>query len=553
MKQSCHSIARTAIAAFALALGASAVASNGKPAASTGGSAAQASPAGAKAPVHAKQVKRLLIKGAMVIPGTATPAYGPVDLLAEDGLIARIGDSAREHWPDPEMIIDANGKYVMPGIINTHMHWHEERVGPIPIQYERNLYLAAGVTTAREVGGDFEKTKKWRADSAAHAIIAPRILLYPMLANMLQPNQSFDHSPDQIRAIIRDMKQRGADGVKLIGPMDRDEVAAALSEARTVGLPSTVHVAVAEATARDYVDLGVNCIEHFYGVADAALDGIQDFPPEMNASNEIHRFGRAGELYTQKNLNPGKMSRLIDDMVAKGVAWSPTMSTYEATRDLVKAQNLPWYKDYLHPSLEEYYKPSMTRHGTFWIGWTTTQEVNWRKNYQVWMAAVREFGLKGGIISTGDDAGYLYGSLYGFGISRELELHQEAGFHPLEVLKHATADGAKVVHMEDRLGRVRRGFIADLLVINGNPLENLRIMNPYGTDLMSYNGQIINNFAGIVKPGDPNAKLVHGGGIEWTIKDGIPYHVPTLMKEVKDVVAKARADRPRATTSVAGS
>jgi hypothetical protein len=234
-------------------------------------------------------------------------------------------------------------------------------------------------------------------------------------------------------------------------------------------------------------------------------------------------------------------------MVARGVAWSPTMSTYEATRDLIRAQNLPWYKDCLHPSLEEYFKPSMTRHGTFWIGWTATQEARWRKNYQVWMAAVREFGLKGGTISTGDDSGYLYGSMYGFGISRELELHEEAGFHPLEVLKHATSDGAKVIGMEDRLGRVRLGFMADLLVVNGNPLQNLRVMNPYGADLMSYNGQIIDNYSSVVKPGDPNVKQVHGGGIEWTIKDGIPYHVPTLMREVKEMVSRARNQRPRTT------
>ncbi len=504
---------------------------------------------GAKAPVHAKQAKRLLITNAMIIPGTGVPASGPSDILLEDGLIARIGSRAAG-WPDPDMVIDGAGKYVMPGIINTHMHWHEERVGPIPIQYERNLYLAAGVTTAREVGGDFEKTKQWRADSAAHRIVAPRILLYPMLANLLKKDETFNQSPAEYRALVRRAKDGGADGIKLIGPMDRDQVAATLDEAKKVGLPTTVHIAVAEATARDFVDLGVNCIEHFYGVADAALDGIQNFPAEMNYANEIHRFGRAGELYIQNNFDPAKLSALLEDMVAKGVAWSPTMSTYEATRDLIKAQNLPWYKDYLHPSLEDYYKPSMTRHGTFWIGWTTANEVSWRKNYQVWMAALHEFGLKGGLITTGDDSGYLYGSLYGFGISRELELHQEAGFHPLEVLKHATADGAKVIGMADRLGRIRQGFAADLLVVNGNPLENLRIMNPYGADLMSYKGQIVNNFSGFVKPEDPDVKLVHGGGIEWTIKDGIPYHVPTLMKEVKEMVAKARAARPRASTQM---
>jgi hypothetical protein len=70
-----------------------------------------------------------------------------------------------------------------------------------------------------------------------------------------------------------------------------------------------------------------------------------------------------------------------------------------------------------------------------------------------------------------------------------------------------------------------------------------------GTDLMSYNGQIISNYSAMVKPGDPNVKQVHGGGIEWTIKDGIPYHVPTLMQEVKDMVTKARAARGRATSN----
>src|SRR5207249_5221165 len=153
--------------------------------------------------VHARQVKHLLIKNAMVIPGPATPAYGPIDILAEDGVIARMGNSADERWPAPDAIVDATGKYVMPGIVNTHMHWHEERVGPLPIQYERNLYLASGVTTAREVGGNFEKTKQWRAESAAHTIIAPRIVNYPMLANLLGKDEPFNRPPAECRVVVR--------------------------------------------------------------------------------------------------------------------------------------------------------------------------------------------------------------------------------------------------------------------------------------------------------------------------------------------------------------
>jgi adenine deaminase len=153
------------------------------------------------------------------------------------------------------------------------------------------------------------------------------------------------------------------------------------------------------------------------------------------------------------------------------------------------------------------------------------------------MDVVREFGVKGGLITTGDDAGYIY-SLYGFGIARELELQEEAGFQPLEVITHATWNGAQLIGMEDRLGKVREGFVADLLVVNGNPLENLKLLNPAGADVMTVNGRPVSNYTR-VSPGD-RVQVTRGGGIEWTIKDGIPYHVPTLLREVRDMVANAR-------------
>ncbi|MBM3285657.1 MAG: amidohydrolase family protein, partial [Candidatus Aminicenantes bacterium] len=274
---------------------------------------------------------------------------------------------------------------------------------------------------------------------------------------------------------------------------------------------------------------------------DAALDGIQNFPPEHNADNEIHRFGRAGELYIQPNLNREKLSAVLDLMVKNKVFWCPTLSIYVASRDLIRAQNQPWFKDYLHPTLEEYFRPDLQRHGSYFLGWTNTQEVRWRKNYQVWMDALKEFNLKGGLITVGDDAGFIY-QIYGFGQVHEMELLEEAGFHPLEVIKMATVNGAKLLGLEDRLGRVRQGFIADLLVVNGNPVENLRLLNPYGTDVLTYDGKAVNNYSPLI-PGDPKIKVERGGGIEWTIKEGIPYHVPTLMKEVKVMVDEARASR----------
>ncbi len=140
------------------------------------------------------------------------------------------------------------------------------------------------------------------------------------------------------------------------------------------------------------------------------------------------------------------------------------------------------------------------------------------------MQALREFGLKGGLIATGDDAGFIY-SLYGFGLIEELALMEEAGFQPLEVLKHATVNGATLLGLGDRLGRVRQGYIADLLVVNGNPLEDLHVLNPYGADMLTVNGKRVSNYS-TVTPGDKSVKVEHGGGIEWTIKDGIPVPRP---------------------------
>ena len=468
-------------------------------------------------PSHAKPVPRLLIRNAMVVYGNTKPAFGPVDILVEGGLIARVARLPAGS-PPPDAIIDATGKYVLPGLINSHMHLQDERGGiPQPLQYEMNLYLASGVTTVRDVGSDWSKSKQWRAESNAHTLVAPRMLVY----SRIWANKGM--APGQIREGVRSAKAEGVDGLKLSG-MDRDQVEAVLDEARLQGLKTAVHIAVDETDASDFAELGVTSIEHFYGVADAALDGIQDFPPDHNSSNEIHRFGRAGELYIQRNLNREKLSAVLDLMIRNKVAWCPTFSIYEASRDVVRAQNLPWYREFLHPAMEEYFRPSLANHGSYFIGWTNTQEVRWKKNYQVWMDAVREFANRGGLVTAGDDAGFIY-SLYGFGFVRELELLEEAGFHPLEVISHATVNGARLLGMEDRLGRVRQGYIADLIVVNGNPLSNLRLLTPGGAD---------------VNVDNQNAR---GGGIEWTIKDGIPYHVPTLLRETREMVAQARAAR----------
>jgi imidazolonepropionase-like amidohydrolase len=465
---------------------------------------------------------RLIIRNAIIIEGNGTPASGPKDIVIENGRIASIvpldpvalsrGTAAR---PQGDVEIDAAGKYVMPGLINAHGHVQEERGGiPQPLDYELKMWLACGITTVRDVGSNTAKTIHLRQQSAAGEVAAPRIFVYPMFNQPPTPQNA-----EEARARIREYKAMGADGVKILG-VYRDVMEALEDEAHKQGLRVAHHTGVEETNAWDDIKFGTTSIEHWYGIPDAAIEsGRQNFPATYNYNNETDRFRYAGRLWREANWDV--LMNVFDAMVAAHVAWDPTLDIYEASRDLQRAQNQPWFREYLHPTLAKYFEPNPANHGSYFIGWTSTDEAFWKENYRIEMAALLEFEKRGGLIGCGDDAGFIY-QMYGFGLIRELELHQEAGFQPLLVIQHATANNAAILGQEGRIGRVRTGYLADLLVVNGNPLENLKVLYPGGFDDLR------------------EGKVVHTGGVEWTIKDGIPYHAPTLAAEVREIVAKAR-------------
>jgi hypothetical protein len=329
-------------------------------------------------------------------------------------------------------------------------------------------------------------------------------------------------TPAEARARVQMYKRLGVDGLKLTGHK-RDVLEALEDEAHKQGLRTAHHVAVEETNVLDDIRLGTTSIEHWYGIPDAALpDGVQAFPPSFVLTNETDRFRYAGRLW--READQGKLKDVLAGMAKANVAWVPTLDIYEASRDLQRAQTTPWFADYLHPVLEDYFRPNPKNHGSYFIGWTSIDEAYWKENYQIWFKALRDFERLGGTIAAGDDAGFIY-QIYGWGLIRELELEQEAGFPALKILQHATYNGAKVLGKENEIGRIREGWLADIIVVNGNPLENLKVLYPSGTYAVQ------------------DGKVVHTGGVEWTIKDGIPYHGPTLLAEVKAMVAKARAER----------
>ena len=461
---------------------------------------------------HAQRYERLLIRDVHVIDGNGTPVRGPMNVVVEGDRIAGVGSFGPGRTYDA--VIEGAGRYLMPGMINLHGHLHDSRPASdieMPYPYQLNLWLASGITTVRDLGSNEEDALSLRARSAAGELPCPRLVLHKIAGG---------DTPEEAIAAVDYAHQKGFDGLKIFG-MDREPLEALMRRAAELDLPVAHHAGVAETDVWDDIRLGTTTIEHWYGVPDAALPyGSQGFPAGYNYSDELDRFRWAGRLW--KEADPEKLDRVLQAMVDAGVAWDPTLSIYVACRDVTRARNQPWFEDYLHPALERFFAPSLESHGSFFLEWTTEDEIEWRRNYQLWFGALREFAERGGIIGTGEDAGFIY-QVYGFGYVRELELQQEAGFHPLDVVKHATSHGARIMGLEDELGRVKVGYKADLVLVNGNPLENFKRLYPTGTD------EIV------------DGEHTRGGGVAWTLKGGYCYEAQVLLAEARRLVAEARA------------
>jgi hypothetical protein len=194
----------------------------------------------------------------------------------------------------------------------------------------------------------------------------------------------------------------------------------------------------------------------------------------------------------------------------------------------MRAMRAEWHDRYTLPSLWKFYQPSREAHGSYWFYWTTQDEIEWKNNYRLWMAFVNEFKNRGGRVTTGSDSGFIY-KTYGFEYIRELELFQEAGFHPLEVIRSATFNGAELLSQQQNrpmeFGVIRPGKLADLIIVPENPVANLKAL--YGT--------------GAIRLNDQTGQVERVGGVKWTIKDGIIYDAKKLLEDVAQMVEKAKA------------
>ncbi|HUF24669.1 MAG TPA: amidohydrolase family protein [Vicinamibacterales bacterium] len=479
--------------------------------------------------------KTMVIRGAMLIDGTGAPPTGPVDIVIEGNRIASVRGAGTPGLPmrenrapqNADHEIDARGMYVMPGFVDLHVH-----AGGAPknaeAEYAYKLWLAHGVTTVRGVSlgpNNFSVSEKQRSER--NEIVAPRIF------NCQRPGNV--QTPEAARAWVQNAAKTGVDCLKL-GSYEPAIMEALNDEAHKHGMGTTAHLAqggVAQMNAIDAARAGLDTVTHFYGHFESLLKDtvVQDWPVDMNAADEQHRFGQVARLWNQIH-EPGspEWKAYLEEHKKLGTTFDPTLTIYSAGRDVMRFRAAEWHDKYTLPSLMDFYTPSREAHGSYWFDWTTHDEVAWKNFYQVWFRLLNDYKKMGGRVATGSDSGFIY-QTYGFGYINELEMLQEAGFHPLEVIQAATMNGALTLS-EHRaspveFGVVKAGKLADLVIVDQNPLANLKVL--YGT--------------GHVKLNDETRRVERVGGVKWTIKDGIAYDAKKLLADVAAMVEKQKAGR----------
>ena len=479
---------------------------------------------------------RLVIRNVTLIDGTGGPPTFPVDIVVEQDRIVQVrsvgndfGEINEERRPAPgDHEIDATGMYLMPGFTDAHVHTRRDASTEMDAAYSYYLWLGHGVTSVLDAGSGngLEWTVAQRDSSAAQQIIAPRIFSY------VRPGMSWDQpvtSAESAREWVRVVAEKGADGLKL-GAHRPDIMEALIDEAHTQGLVTTAHLGqngVTRMNALDAARLGLDHLQHWYGLAESMLENstVPRWSFDYNQNNEQDRFSQAG-MFWEQAADPGsdKWNALQEELVERDFLMVPTTSVYEFLRDVPRRRNLEWHDTYSSPDIIAKWEPNPDNHGSLYFYWTTAFETNWYHNFYKWQQFLNEFKNRGGRVAVGADEGSAY-SLMGFTYIREMEMLQQAGFDPLEVVRSASMYGAEAVGMGDDLGTIEVGRIADMVLVGENPLENLKVL--YGTGTPRY---------------DPETRQTDQvGGVIYTIKDGVVYDAKGLLAVVADKVRDAKA------------
>jgi hypothetical protein len=410
------------------------------------------------------RAQSLLIAGGTLIDGTGWPPVENATVLVRDGVIAAIATSPLDAAGVER--IDARGKFILPGLIDSHVHYRE---------WKGELFLAHGVTTVYDLGNPHYYQAALKHGFNSGRLRGPRYFFCGEVAlpdeaegpAVLRRGLDVIHRPDEAPAIVARLKAANVDCLKLNERFSGELFTALAREAERAGLRVVSH----SWNVSDSVRWGIGGVEHMEGIAVATATG----PRAKEAIGRMHLEAGHKNSALYQWMDPAAFDRVIREMVGRNVFVNPTLAfEWKALTPRRDAQEQEDQRLLRMPALG--YVPNDDRLvilGQYrWADRRAAEEIRqFEDGYRKVQQFLARFVQAGGKIYAGTDTSAATSP--GLSLHHEMQLLVDAGVPPMRAIMAATAHGAELVGQERRLGTVERGKVADLVLLDANPLQDI--------------------------------------------------------------------------------
>jgi hypothetical protein len=370
-------------------------------------------------------------------------------VLVTKGRITAVGPSAKVAVPQGARTLDAQGRFLMPGLWDMHAHLSAGADGP--------LAIASGVTTVRDLANEERTLSELTAAIEDGRDIGPRVIRAGFMDGRSPysgPTRVFVDTEEEARTAIDHYASKGFEQVKIYSSIKPELVPTLVKLAHAKGLRLSGHVP-AFMTARQFVEAGADEIQHInFLVLNFLFDKVQD-------TRTPARFIAVGENAASLDLSSPEVRSFIALLRERGVVVDPTVSIFD---DMFHNQPGHWNAgvspilDRLPPTWQR-----RIRSGGGGLPDVVKRPERYRDSFNRLVEFVGLLHRSGVRIVAGTD------NLAGMFLPRELELYVSAGIPPKEVLRIATLGNAEVMKRDKEYGRVLPGYVADLILVDGDP------------------------------------------------------------------------------------
>jgi len=417
----------------------------------------------------------VLVGGTVIDGNGGTPLPDAVVVIRENKIVA-VGKRGKTKYPATARILDVTGKYVLPGLIDIHIHYQD---------WMGELFLAHGVTTVKDLGNVVEWISAVSADVESGRMRGPRIFY---VGNGLDapPPARESHvgvdNPEMARKAVRLLHGRGACAIKVREKATPELVKAIVEEAHKLGIPVTGHIRRID--ANEAALAGIDALEHASGVVQLLSNRSKEVDPKEDPLQ-----GVIADLKAFATIENSKLDELARLLANRKVALIPTMAGWwrmsSDRRD-----------DFAREDAEYAKNQSLTYVPEDWRKlWSTSSMYKVRNADDLAQLKVALKKLQyllvrlyqaGGKVFAGSDT---VNSVPGLSLQRELIMLVDAGFTSQQAITMATRDNARFLGRGAELGSIEKGKLADIVVLSANPVADIR--NIGRISLVIKNGQLI--------------------------------------------------------------